>query len=252
MDEKSFRPIAKEMLKKNGLTAFDIPTVKDKQTPDFEVHGDKDRYVIELKIKGDDPIEVKKFAEEFATGEIVARENPIGPRNTLDGIIRDGVKQMMVYDPNREMYRILWLHATGHDPELHFRRFQSTLFGTETLFSLRLSHIINCYFFHDSAFFRWREQLDGAIISFQNNGQLCINPLSPLSNKLRVSDISAGMARGIFDPAKSDGIADGTMIADCETDRSDIAATLQFLQTKYSVEHLQAMPMIQYSGTIAV
>lgn len=252
MDEKEFKPIAKLILGQYGLQVLDIPTVMGTLTPDFEVHGPNSRYAIELKIKGDNPDEIAEDLKTLKKGKVLSKSTPVGPRNTLSGIIKDGVKQMMEHDPERKMFRVIWLHAAGQDPQHHFRRFHSTIFGTETLFSLRLKHIVTCYYFHNSAFHLWRKELDGAILTYQNSGQLCINTHSPEVNDFRQSDLVKGMSNGLCDPEKFEGIEDGVIIADCDVPRNDTGGVISYLQRKYAIDHLQTMPMMQHSGTVLV
>ncbi len=70
---------------------------------------------MELKIKGDDPEEIRKKEEELLRGGIVGTFTSVGPRNRLDGLIREGVEQMTVWDPEHEKYRVIWLHSSGKD-----------------------------------------------------------------------------------------------------------------------------------------
>jgi hypothetical protein len=253
MDEKEFKPIARLILGQYGLRVLDVPTVMGTLTPDFEVHGSNSKYAIELKIKGDNPDEIVEDLKTLRKGKVLSKTKPVGPRNTLSGIIKDGIKQMMEHDPERKMFRVIWLHAAGQDPQHHFRRFQSTIFGTESLMSIRLSHIITCYYFHNSAFHLWRNELDGAILTYQNNGQLCINTLSPKVDDFRQSDLVIGMSNGLCDPEKLDeGIQNGVIIADCDLPRNDTSGVISYLQKKYAIDHLQPIPMMQLSGTVLV
>jgi len=138
----------------------------------------------------------------------------------------------------------------GQDPYLHNERFHSTLFGSENLFSLRLPHIIRCYYFHESAFFSWRSYLDGAILTYQNTVQLCINSLSARAERFRKSEIVLSMSKGLCDPQKLEESYDHVMIADCDIDRKSPDKVLNYLQEKYGLDHLQTIPMKQHTGTI--
>lgn len=94
MKEEEFKPIAKECLKRLGFDVFEIENKQGVLTPDFEVIGKKDKYTIELKEKGDDPEEISKDDETLLRGEFLTKNIPIGQRNTLKGIIDDGVQQI--------------------------------------------------------------------------------------------------------------------------------------------------------------
>jgi hypothetical protein len=187
MNEDQFKPIAKEMMKVFGVDLIDIPK-SDNRTPDFKATLHDSNVLFELKIKGDDPEEIKKIVEQLKTGKIVSSSTPLGPRNTLSGIIEDANDQMNEHDPDHDYFHIAWLHCSGQDPDIHWDRFHATLYGTDTLVSLRRDSLIRCYFFRDSAFFRWKETLDGAFLTTLKNGQLCINSLSPRADIFRRSE----------------------------------------------------------------
>lgn len=252
MKEEEFKPIAKELLKQFGLVVNDITSREGVLTPDFEAIGKNSKYTLELKIKGDDAEEVTRDSEALSRGELVTKSIPIGPRNRLAGIIRKGVQQMVEHDPEGESFRVIWLHSVGKDPHLHNKRFHSTLFGTEKLFSLRLPNVITCYYFQDSAFFSWRDYLDGAILTYQNNAQLCINTLSPRLKHFRVSELVLSMSNGLCDPDKLEEKSDHVMIADCAIDRKKGDGVIHYLQDKYDLDHLQTIPMQQHTGMIGL
>jgi hypothetical protein len=165
MDEETFRPVVKEIFRHLGLRANDLERDDSVETPDFEVAGKSNRYIVELKIKDDDPEEIESDLQALSRGELVGKSVPVGPRNRLSGIIAKAVAQMWDHDSTDRVYRIVWLHSAGQDPALHNMRFQATLFGTETLFSLGLPNAVTCYYFHESAFYTWRHRLDGAVLS---------------------------------------------------------------------------------------
>ncbi len=252
MKEHQFKPIAKRFLKQFGFEVHNIPLKSGSQTPDFEVIGKRDKYTIELKIKGDDPTEVKEDSQALSRGKLVTKSIPIGPRNTLAGIIREGVVQMVEHDPEGDTFRVIWLHSSGRDPDLHNRRFHSTLYGIENLFSLRLSNLITCYYFHESAFYSWRAYLDGAILTYGTQAQLCINTLSPRVEQFRKSELTISISKGLCDPDMLAQQNDEVMIADCKVDRKESDAVIRYLQDKHDLDHLQTIPMKQHSAMIGL
>jgi len=252
MREHQFKPFVKRFLKQFGFDVHDIPIKNDPETPDFEVIGKNDKYTIELKIKEDDPTEIEEDSQAQSRGELVTKSIPIGPRNRLSGIIRKGVNQMVEHDPKGDTFRVIWLHSSGRDPDLHNRRFHSTLYGIENLFSLRLSNLITCYYFHESAFYSWRAYLDGAILTYGTQAQICINTLSPRVEQFRKSELVTCMSEGLCDPDKLAEQDDEVMVADCDVDRSDSDAVIRYLQKKYALDHLQPIPMQQHSAMISL
>jgi hypothetical protein len=260
MDEENFRPIVKEIFRRLGLKARDLERADSVETPDFEVTGTSSRYIVELKIKDDDPEETESELQALSRGELVGKSVPVGPRNRLSGIIAKAVAQIGAHDPTDQAYRIVWLHSAGQDPVLHNMRFQATLFGTEDLFSLRLPEAVTCryvcYYFHESTFYTWRYHLDAAIVTYENEKglctQLCINTLSPRVAEFRGCDLVQKMSGCLLDPERLHGLDNGVMIADCPFDRRDSSRVLAYLQGKYGLDHLQTIPMQKHSGKLLI
>ncbi|MBC8433902.1 MAG: hypothetical protein H8D96_18475 [Desulfobacterales bacterium] len=252
MQESEFRPLVKQFINQFGFKVFDIPENEKSKSPDFDVIGKSDRYTLELKIKGDDPVGIKNDENALLRGELVSKTIPVGPRNTLAGILRDGVKQNIDHDHDRKTYHMIWVHSAGQDPNLLNSRFHATLYGIETLFSIRKTNVITCYYFHNSAFFSWREFLDGVILSYNDQIQLCINTLSPRVDNFRKSQLTVAMVNGLCDPDVLEARYDDLYIADCEIDRNNEKEVLEYLQKKYGLDHLQTIPMNQHTGSIAL
>ena len=250
MNDIYSKKIIKKALQEFGLVAKDIPP-KNAKTPDFEVIGKNSRYILEFKIKGDDPTEIENDRKILNAGEIVSKEIPTGPRNRLHAIITEGVQQIKEYDPEHNSFHVLWLHSSGRNEHLLNMRFHATLFGTQDLFSLGVKDLITCYFFHDSSFYTHRNDLDAAILTYKNKLQLCVNTLSPNYNNFIKSDLYLALSAGLCDPEILEK-KEGFMIANCVINRKAINEVLNFLRSKYSLEHLQTIDLKQHSGMMAL
>ncbi len=251
MNEDEFKPNAKIFLKSIGLTANDIPEKDDCETPDFDVESENSRYTIELKIKSDDPEEIKKDLEVLSRGEILSKSTPVGSRNRMYGIVKKGVKQMIEHDPDNKTYHVLWIHSAGKEPNLLNMRFHATLFGSQELISLDRDNVMTCYYFGESAFYTHLHSLDGVILTYNDQLQLCVNTLSPRLKGFRQSDLYKNLSKALCDPDILQ-IDEDVMIANCETDRKDKNAIVKYLQDKYGMDQLQTIDMAQHSGTVAV
>jgi hypothetical protein len=233
MDEAKFKPIAKNFLKKRGFRVNEVPLGDHAWTPNFEVVGEKDKYAIVLQTMGDDPLGISK-----------------GPPNRLARFVRKGVRKLVEHDLKGDAFRVIWLHCSGKDPRSIFRQFHATLFGTEKIFSLKISDVITCYYFRESAFSLWRNCLDGVILTSENEAQLCVNTLSPRLEKFRESELAVRMSEGLCDPERLDQALQEVMIADCTIDRRDSDAIINYLSSKYGIDHLQILRMRQRTAMI--
>jgi hypothetical protein len=248
MNEDEFKPFIKSFLNELGLSVRDIPC-QNSRTPDFDVASKNERYTIELKIKSDNPEEIKNDNEILSRGEVLSKATPTGPRNRLYAIIEDGVNQIKEHDPESNTFHILWLHSEGRDPNLLNMRFHATLFGTETLISIEKDYAMTCYFYEESAFFTHRPDLDGVILTYNDQLQLCVNTLSHKKEEFKKADLYRLLSKGLCDPdnMKTDK---GILIADCEIDRRNKMEVIEYLKAKYNLNHLQRIEMKQHSGMI--
>lgn len=224
-----------------GFSVVALQEREGVKTPDLLVMKAGERFLFEIKSKGDDEEEFARQRNRSAAGEVGVWSEPWAPRNTISKVIREGAQQLAVFPADEYDYSLLWLHAEGRYPESQFQQFAHTLFGLTRVFSLQDSKFdYECYYFHDSAFFRLREILDAAIISTQNKAQLCLNTYSPRAEALRESTLVRALKGGIHDPdaLASQGKA---IIADCNINRRDSSGVIRFLQEKYGVEYLQHM-----------
>lgn len=251
MTDKRDKDLAKSIMQHFGISLQDIPRASA-LTPDFEFSLGNERYLVEMKTKGDDPEALEKFRQGLDKGGIVQESSPILPRNTLSSVIEEGVQQTAAQDPSRQAFRIVWLYCAGRDPQLHWERFFSTLYGAENLTSLELKSLAYCYYFYDSAFFRFKNDLDAAILTNSKSIKLCINSLSVKAEEFQKSALVEVLSNGLCNPPREEARTAGVMIADCDLDRKNTAAVLEYLKSKYKLTHLQVMTMNQFSGTMKI
>lgn len=244
-------PIVHHELQKLGFVVEEIPVraSSGQKSPDFNVIGKSSCYLVELKLKGDDPEEIDRDRRDLEAGKIVMKSTPVGPRNTLDKIISDGSEQMDVEDPSHSKFHVLWLHSWGLNARLLRERFRATLFG-----SVQVIHppkiAPNCYYFYNSSFFDLRQTLDAAIVSSDGELQLCVNTLSPRLDKFRNSELYQALLEGLCDPDFEEKNQCG-FIADCSIDRRDSPAVIEYLKQKYNVSQLLDLNFTNHSAMIA-
>lgn len=251
MKDNYSKDVVIEILKEIGIEAERIPSQFDLRTPDIKAWHEKEQYIVELKIKSDNPVEIERERESLRQGEIVSTKTPTGPRNRLYAIISDGVSQMSDYDPNHNFFHVVWLHSSGRDNSLLNMRFHSTLFGTQDLISTQRTNLMTCYYFKESAFYSHSTELDGAILTHQNKLQLCVNTLSSNYLSFKQSHLYQTLPKGLCDPEALEEKEDA-MIADCNFDRKEENKILNYLKEKYHLNHLMAINMKQYSAIVAL
>jgi hypothetical protein len=224
-------------------------------TPDLLVTCGGERFLIEEKERIDDKNFTARRREVLLRGEIHNFTVPRIADNILDGILSHAVKQMASEGAPPHDYSLVWFTATGVKAEAVFDQCIATIYGTTEILGLHLTNLVTCYFFRNSSFFRHSQYLDGVIVAHVSPDEfsckLCINPLSPRYDSFRETAFVAAFQRhnAVEDPIvhEKEGIA---FTLDSDLDRRDESALLAYLENKYSVQQIQAMPMSYVSGEL--
>jgi hypothetical protein len=246
MNEDQFKPQIRAWYESNNFVVTDIPCEAGKKTPDLRLGKLAESYLLELKIKGDDPDELARDSKILADGHLLERSVPLIARNRLDAIVRDGHDQMMEFDPALDSFHVLWIHCFGRDAHLLEERFRITLFGQQRLISTEREEVLHALFFNNSSFWRYRKGLDGVMLSVGAEAKLCINTHSERVDTFRKSELFNLHQGGLCDPELLCH-EDSVLLVDGDVDRRDENAVLAFLRQKYSFEHLQTFVMGAHS-----
>ena len=254
MTDDQLKQQVKTLLKEPfGLDAEDIAGHLGSRCPDLRVTSPRgDVTIVELKAKGDDPAELAREREALQQGGIVSRSVPMDRRNTLSGIIEDGVEQLRAYDGQDASFSVLWLHAWGRDADLLMDRFRATLYGTTNIIDMSVTRDTRTGFFIDfNDFHRYRGVLDGAVLSTANCCQLCINSLSSRAGQFRQSGFVAAFAAGLCDPEGLEGRGEA-YIADCDIDRRNRQQVMNYVRKKYGRERLLDLTLTKHSAIMSI
>jgi len=238
--------IAEQIFESWGVPFTPVPTTHEEEA-DWLVDIDGCIYLIEEKTKLSNPEEILNRSialnaqNEYTTVKSVSRSN------RLSGIVRKANKQLKSTGASKKhQFRLVWFTAIGFDAEAKHMQFIATLYGTSTVFEIDGKYLRECYFFYNSEFFRYRNDLDGAVASFLFGETvtmyLCLNPYSPNYEKLRDSPIVHKLPNGLTDPVAEEK-AGRAYIADTEIDRADSQAVMKFLEAKYNTGKLGHMDM---------
>ncbi|MCB1566203.1 MAG: hypothetical protein R3F12_01745 [Lysobacteraceae bacterium] len=246
MDEEEFIQAIRQSLGTLGICASRLPERADLKTADLEAFLGDERYLIEVKQRE----RTTNYVDDVANldpGEVTEMvPERVGNRGNFSRTVRDGVEQLAQSIESDADFRLLWLDAGDEDPDLDSRQFEAALCGLVYLYSPDSSHLLECYFFDESEFFRCRTNLDGAVISEGNEWRLILNPYSPRYSSLRDGDLVAKLGEAAWDPFKLESIGK-LLVADCEIDRRNSADVLDYVSTKYSMR-LNVMPLARYGG----
>lgn len=239
-DQELKQAISKH-LEAMGFTVELLEEAEIRRTPDLLAKKKGQRFLIEVKAKGDNLATLLERQRKLAKGDLVIHGARWARRNTISGIARDGALQLNDHPHGERDFLLLWLHAEGSDPRSQFEQFASTLYGKTYIHSILNSKFsYECYFFYDSVFYRWRDILDGAILSTPTGVQLCVNTFCPRYSFFRDSELVKAFAQAVVDPIELEQ-AGHVIVADCDIDRKDHDKVKQYLAAKYNEKYLDHM-----------
>ncbi len=162
MSDRRIKDAISTFLRDHGFQVTQIAE-GGQRTPDLLATCGQ-RYLIEIKTKEDDPAANAERAKRLGAGEIVQSGAPFTPQNTMSRIVRDGVSQLEAHPVKERDFCLLWLLAIGSDLDAQYEQFLATLYGLSNVVGPDSQPLMPCYYLRDSAFFRWRDLLDGAIV----------------------------------------------------------------------------------------
>lgn len=240
MSDQKIKDAVSEFLSERGFEVTQIPEGR-KHTPDL-LAARGQRYLIEIKTKEDDPAVIAERTRRLRAGEIVKSGAPFIPKSTMSGKIRYGMEQLEAYPVQERDFCLLWLLAVGSDIESQYEQFLASLYGLSNVVGPDSQPLMPCYYLRNSAFFRWRNLLDGAIVGTLDSGELCINSYSPRADSLKESSLAQVFGTAVRDPRQREAEGRG-YIADCDIDRRDEHGVLRYVQIKYSRLPLMTMDL---------
>lgn len=247
--------IATQILGLWGAKVTPLPTTS-KDECDLLAKLDGVRLLVEEKTKLDDPSDVQARKAAFSRGEVHGTVLPLRHNNRISGIVRKATKQLSSTGADvAHDLRIVWFTGVGLHAEAKHFQFMSTLYGSTRIFELDRPQMRECYFFRNSDFYRYRDNLDGAVAAYLNGDtvtmKLCLNPHAEGWKSLRDSPYARNFKLGLIDPVAEEAAGEA-YIVDGDISRADEYAVIQFLEKKYGLTKIQNMDMNMASAVVRV
>ncbi|MBI1965493.1 MAG: hypothetical protein HYS46_04520 [Betaproteobacteria bacterium] len=189
MDDRELKSAIIRLLNEHEFEVSEIPGKRDSKTPDLYVIKDNAHYIIEIKSRQDNIERTTAERAAFVRGEVVSKSETINRTNAVSAIVGDAIDQLRTYPASAHSFRLIWLHADGRDAELQMMQFRGTLYGLTHIYDMTEEHDNReCYYFGFNDFFRYKDVLDGAILTAGLKLQVCINDLSPNATRFRARE----------------------------------------------------------------
>jgi hypothetical protein len=247
--ESAFKEFIRTTFEHTGFSVTSIPESPTEKTADLHIADGSCSALLELKIKGDSDELVRKRDEILDSGEVFLHSESSLRRNTLSGLISQGVDQLVETANYDHDYKILWLHSAGLNAEHNDNRFHATLYGARDIIHIEdnIDETRVCYYFDYSDFYRYRDVLDAAVLSSNEEAKFCINDLSPRADDLRNSSIRQIFRGGYCDPFEfeKEGIA---YRLTTDFDRSVKGSALQEIRKKYKCGRVLDLDMQSHTA----
>lgn len=247
--------VAAQVLEQWGATVTPIQTSHKDESDWLAEFGDY-RVLVEEKTKLESAESQAVRAAALSRGEVHGSVLPLVHNNRLSGIARKAAKQLSSTGNDiSHNNRIVWFTGTGFDAEAKHFQFMATLYGSTKIFELAQPNLKECYFFRNADFFRFRDQLDGAVAAYLRGNEvtikLCLNPYSSSWLVLRDSPFAKNFKNGLIDPVAEEAAGEA-YIADTDLPRTDFGAIIRYLEDKYGLKQAQNMDMNMASAVVSV
>ncbi len=202
---------------------------------------------------------MKSFHDDAAIGEAMRKGDIyVGKRshhrsNTVESAIDDAIKQLRATasTANSELRLIALIARTVYGPDVTARQILGTLYGIRSVLDGAepgKSEPAQCLYFSHSAFFRYRRELDGAIVIDDGSVMVCLNDHSRRIQRLRQSGLGFFFAQqGALNDARALEER-GFLLADCDVDRNDEEAVCRYVADKYGLCHAIVVTPTEHSA----
>lgn len=220
-----------------GLAAEKIPESHEK-APDYLIKDGDRRYLIELKTKYDSPEFLEQRERELEDSGIYEHQSVLKRSNAMSGIVGDAYKQL-IDSKKRHHADECYLFLLASEPYANdkYEQFYNTLYGQKFIIPLGNNNVPPpryCFYYSFSDFYRYRDIIDGAIVSNGSSLKFCLNSFSTAYNSAD-GNLFAKRFPKVVDPIQQEkeGVA---YLMDSDIDRRNIDELNAYLQNKYDLE----------------
>jgi hypothetical protein len=251
------------MLRDLGFNPESIPEspVEGEKSPDVRICTSKEIILVEVKRKRDEDGYFESIDGQIKAQGSVVKIDPLESKRALLREVREASEQLNAHADANHALRILWVIPEAFDDVDQFWFWRYSLYGIGCIADLAepvapphppasviesiatLFEAVECDYFHESGFHSQRNLLDGVIVQQSSGATLLINDYSSRAERLLSSEFSVKVASHLVHPRLRPGPLLPRYLADCDGDRRDIDATLEYVASKYGLREPRLMPM---------
>lgn len=236
--------IASTFFNRLGYAVDVIPTSSNKRA-DLAVFDGINRYIVEIKEKFQTDSKVSYSTEGEGASLVHVRSEPHARSNRLDGVFKDGAKQLSETPSSSSAFRLIWLHCEGPHADMIGYRALYTFYGVEQLVPCSSrGEGVNCVYFNHSTAFA-KPSINGLVIVENDSLQLCLNEFSTNYESFKVSKLVQTLGDAIYDPKCFDD-RKGTIVLRSDISRGAESEVLMELERLTGVRY-RTISLHQYS-----
>ncbi len=231
---ESSESFVEKIFKSRGFNIVKIDEGEMK-TPDFFISNDQENYLLEVKEKQDSD-ELKKRLNALQQGEILDPSFSLSSHRSINKIISKAKAQIQaVVDKYNEVYKIVWFHSNAAQKEAYKEQIINSLFGRVYLWNLKNGKSGYCYYFENSIFYNYRNEIDAVFVADNENYRLCLNNFSLNYERIKKSKLIEFFTDGVVDPLQEEHEGRG-YLADTDINRAEPTKVLEYLNIKYKTK----------------
>jgi hypothetical protein len=229
------KQIAKQFFEQLGFAANDIPET-DAKRADLDVDGNGQQYIVEVKEKLDTGSQLEVLKHSYPNSDRKITREPHSASNRLDGVMKNGRKQLQKTPANPDAIRLIFLYFAGPNAEMFGRRALYTLYGVQDVIPVSIDgEGLNCVYFHNSFAFN-SPDVDGVILMKNDSLQLSLNEFGNNYNQLQNSKLVSELGNAVYDPAGFDA-APGKIVLRSSISRRDENEVLDELERQTGIRY---------------
>jgi|GEM_PF-3772199 len=240
------------LLEAAGLQVDSIATGPTRRC-DLRASDGRERYLIEVKGFHEDEAITKTLRE----GQLHESARSLHYSGSISNVIDDAVKQIeeTLDRKNPELRLICLLACDKYDNDIVSHQIRAVLYGMRSLLVPATGGKVadrECLYFGESAFYRHRTNLDGAIVIAPDGAMICVN--DHCSNVKRLRESTPGQ---LF--VQKEAFHDehelerrGCLIADCSIDRREEQRIHMYIEQKYGLNQTVLSQRKQHSVFVSV
>jgi hypothetical protein len=236
----------RRVLEDAGLRVQPVAATTTKRC-DLRAQNEAEQYLVEVKGFHDDEAIGRALREGKLHQTVVSYEH----RNAVEDGVEEAVKQLRETAGGSDgaLRLAALLVRTTDNSNVTRQQILGAIYGKVSLTFPGAQSLQECLYFAESAFFRYRDLLDAALVIDHCGACLYLNDYGSRLDRMRRSGLGRFLAghNALYDAERLEN--EGMLVADCDVPRRNERALIEYLEKKYNRKGLAPMGFKHFSAT---